>query len=320
MLVESGDTEPDHNAFPGLVVTSAGNLLMAYRKATDHNIDTTAVIVARSSSDGGATWSAESTIYTPPEGRDPRDTTLFKSSSGRIFRTFFDRNAVTDVKSYVAYSDDDGISWSGRINVSPPGHTELDAITGPLIELSGGRLLLAVQAKHPDATLRDAVIMYSDDQGDTWAQLSIAADGDNEGVSFFEPYLLNLANGDLYCALRTPIEKHWYAISSDNGSTWSVSSTTISQGGRPTVIQATNGDVLLFGRQDTYNYLRVSGDNGATWGASLILDDGFRGAYAQAVETAPNEIAVVWSMEYPNAGTARIGFSYVYIDGATPPL
>lgn len=311
-----GGGNPDHFAFPGLCATNDG-LMAAYRKNDGHGVDSTATLVAKRSTDDGATWGTEYELYDPTP--DPRDVTLSRLSDGTIAMTCFHYPDAFSYQSHVMFSADDGLTFGTPVALESDRLDVVHAITGPIIETDSG-LLAFIYGEGTGDTYQSAVVMRSTDGGDTWADLAVIADGADGSQAFHEPFATVLDTGRIWCALRRPDEKLWWVESDDDGETWTdPTQVNLSRGGRPAVCQMANGALILSDRLNTWTFYRVSWDRGVTWGAATTFDTGFRGAYAQMLPVG-DALAMLWAMEDPTAGQSGVHFTYIFEDGGTDPL
>lgn len=198
--------------------------------------------------------------------------------------------------------------------------------------LSTGRLLLSVsiaipsRAKavpgEPDYGWNDAVVFYSDDEGDTWTQgkdyLMILQDEARGKTRYgaVEPHVRELLDGRVWMLIRTKNGNLWESFSSDYGMTWNqptVSKFISSDSPAATVRLKDNRLVLLLNAcqkwDDVRNYAiggrhilhaAISSDDGKTWRGfrEILRDDqsaekGDRGTgYPTASETADGRVLV----------------------------
>ena len=102
---------------PDLVSTTQGTIL-ALAEGRSGDIDTTAyAIVLRRSTDGGATWSPISTIFSVPPDSGTivhHPSAVVDQSTGKIFVLFTIDNSLV----YVVSSNDDGLTWSTPVDIT----------------------------------------------------------------------------------------------------------------------------------------------------------------------------------------------------------
>jgi len=123
------------------------------------------------------------------------------------------------------------------------------------------------------------VVLYaSTDRGRTWQKRGTIADNTElttDGYSCHEHSLQRMANGDLYCVMRTEMgdqpEGSRYlaaASSSDNGVTWSVPREIAPFSVTPHMLALENGAAtVVYGRPGVY--VRATADSGQTWSEAL---------------------------------------------------
>jgi hypothetical protein len=313
------------NAFPGLCETADGALLVAYRKSTGHNpppASSPGVLVVRKSTDGGSTWSAETTIYSAPTGYEARDPNLTLLSDGRIACAFFDYKDATDYTGYVIYSSDDGASFSGKVALNS-GMTA-EAVCGPIVELANGDLLAAVYGFDGADTRSSSMIVKSTDDGATWAYLATVGDGQADSRDYDEPGLLLLANGELLCFIRvTSSSSIRAAKSTDDGATWTAITTLFGGDSRCASVLLDNGCIAVSYRgASNYGSMRFCWSDpmiANNWTTPIVFDEGFRFAYGAFSEVTPNLAAHVWAMEETGPVDADLKINYLYpLEGFDP--
>lgn len=315
--------------FPGLCISNTGELMVAYRKSTNHHQDAAATICARWSSNGGASWSSESTIYSP--GVDPRDATLCRLADGRIALTTFHYASPSSYGTRILFSSDHGRTFGSPVTLSPTISTRVNACSGPVVEMAGGKLLVAIYGDAVDGAYQSASVMSSTDGGATWGNETVIADGpgsigdaygpESQG-GFYEPFLHTLHDGSVLAAVRHDREKVWFTHTTD-GTTWStITKSSLARGGRPAICQvAATGALVESDRRDTYQMYSTSWDGGATWpNSNVTIDSGFRGAYSQMVEVSSGRLAHVWAMESGDGSVSTLKFTYLYDSNLPDPL
>ena len=317
--------------FPGICVSASGELMIAYRKSNTHAQDSTATVAARWSTDGGATWSSETTIYNPTP--DPRDVTLTTLADGTIAMTCFHYIDGSNYQTHVLFSTNAGRTFGTAHAVTSTTLTRVHACSGPIVEASDGTLLVAIYGDASSSDLQSAVVMKSTDDGVTWTDAATIASGpgsignaygpESQG-GFYEPFLHVLADGTILAAIRHDREKVWCNRSTDDGVTWATNPTNTgtARGGRPAICQVVEtGALVLSDRRDTNQLYTTSWDDGATWpNAGVVMDSGFRGAYSQMVETEPGVLAHVWSMEDSGSTSSTLRFTYLYDSNLGDPF
>ena len=304
-IVYEGGRAHVHEA--DLLLLQNGELLVAFREASEH-ISNDGKIVTVRSTDGGATWGERTVIREQPY-TDERSASLCELRDGTILcnalpQTHYDRHgryggdgAVDPAYSgrapgiYIGRSSDGGRTWSWA--EKPMDQTPFtDVFTAEqIVELApgrreagrprSGRLLMACYAPSLEEPDRAVSILYaSDDAGATWHCLSTI--GDVPGVSVEEPSLFQSRSGRLISIMRTGAGHFYYqATSDDGGETW----TPARPSGIPgvnnpaSVVQLADGTLLCVhgSRRDPGGlYVIASPDDGTTWDIAtrrVIRDD-----------------------------------------------
>lgn len=282
---------------PSLFVTQKGTVLAFCegRKTGggDHgDLD----LLMKRSTDGGRTWSAQQIVH--EEGGDARITIgnpcpVQDTSTGTIWLPFCRDNKAVLITS----STDDGVTWSPPKDLSPsvvPPNWVWVA-TGPGIGIQlqhgrhKGRLVIPSdqRANMPDGTQHwSSHMIYSDDAGQTWQNSTPIEKGGNECQ------VIERVDGTLLVNTRMQGDfQGWRgtATSSDGGSTW----TTITQDTllpcpkcQASLIRLRDGRLLFSnpnpgpakdGKPSVRRIdltLRLSSDEGRTWGEPRLLHSG----------------------------------------------
>lgn len=292
------------NHAPSIALLPDGRLVSAWFsgpfEASIHQ-----VIQSSYSADGGSTWSPAEVLNRTPRDSDfdpafiadTNQTWLF-FTAGRWDRYPFagpGREATeVGVKSFklmARCSTDSGHSWSEPKRVyEVPGH----GCRSNGIRLSTGELLLPLYSF--DAPYVSEVLKSVDD-GKTWKCFGKVATPKKVGAG--EPTIAETGDGKVLMALRTNDGNLWTSISGDRGETWSEPRNTgmIAAAASHNLFHLADGRIVLThdecpASQRTRLTMRVSADDGETWGAPLTL--------AQTGESRPQE--EIWDREvtYPS--------------------
>lgn len=273
---------------------------MVYQKGETENDNTS--IVKRASADG-ATWSGETVLITANAGEATKGPTLLKTSGGTVWLVYnrIDIDPVTRLGVFYRTSTDDGETWSaeGEIETS---YSDA-AIGGPMVELENGNLIQPFWGSAGGAI--DTAIMRSTDGGETWGGEVLAADGSVDGRLYYEPNMIQLANGDLLCLMReeSGAGECWKTTSNDNGATWSAASlafTSCQSAARLT--QLSDGTVITVFRVAAgagATTIRTSSDNGAAWSdGQLVMQDDHNCTYGCIAELSGNRVVVAYGAKW----------------------
>lgn len=225
-----------YSAFPSVVRRPDGELLVAFRRAPERrkfgekgtsHADPNSQLVLVRSRDGGDTWTKQpELIYAHPFGgsQDPcmvelADGSIVCSSYGWL-RLFLNRLAAPRagirhaeylfLGGYVMRSDDGGRSWKGPFR--PPDMPNPKALDpwgkvlplfnrGAMCQGRDGRLYWAVRCFREKPQPDDLHLLVSEDRGETWRYLSVAAS--DPKVAFSETSLIETPRGHLVGFVRT---------------------------------------------------------------------------------------------------------------------
>ena len=300
------ESDGQHNAFPGIAVRRDGSLIAVYRRGSSH-VSAASSVVARTSADGGATWSARVAIQTAGTGHDYRDPSIVCTATGRLILTYFDYQISSGLGVAIAtsYSDDNGATWSAPATIAP---FSADQVTsGAILQHSSGVLLLPVYGG--TGTSDYAGVVRSTDDGATWGGLITVA-----GVGFDEACMIELPDRSILCFLRyESTTAGLYTIrSADAGLTWSGGAGIgfSAWGGRPTaVLVPVSQAIVLFYRSASAQQCawRYSTDLGASWSAETIINTN-QYVYAGATALSDRSVAFVYSDQYASLASADVQF------------
>ncbi len=228
VLFESGYSGYGLFRIPGIVVTSKGTIL-AYCEArrTGGDWDTINIFLRRST-DGGTTWDAPHQVA-HQGSRIPRSPVALEKKQGKDTDQTVNnavaiagRDGIVHLFYCVEYghvftmrSDDDGVSWSSPVDLTPvmetlkPVYNWRVVATGPGhgIQLQNNRLLVPLWLSTSDKSKNGhgpaaTATIYSDDNGATWKAGAIAANTTDEWNSPGEPTGAQLADGSVMLNLR----------------------------------------------------------------------------------------------------------------------
>jgi hypothetical protein len=297
-------TDGFYDAFPGLVKWG-GNFVVVYRKGMRH-AGVKGTIVKKVSSDGGMTWSAESTVYSDAV-YDVRDPQIIKRSNGDLLVIFIKQDPGPPIATlhdgeFVMKSTDGGETWGTPVQVDSA-FTGFSASSGPIVELGNGDLLISLFGKNVGDAFWSASVVKSTDGGATWGSEVIIGNGVTDLRDYQEPNLLKLQNGNILCMIRTQGGVFYQSTSTDSGATWPSVTSAFTASGAPRMAQFTSGRIVIFYRRQTGANQQIvakhSSDNGTTWSTNELAvgPDPFVMYYASAFENSPGQLALVWAQE-----------------------
>ena len=254
-------------------------------------------ISARVSSDRGRTWSDVLTLQENHGADNVKHPNLVRLPSGRIIFTYTERNhAEQRLRLWLRISDDECETFSEPRDITPgPGwyFTNADHI----LRLSSGRLILPCHAGpfYGKGDHWQAFCLYSDDDGDSWAESRTKMDLPKRGAE--EPAVIERSDGSLFAILRSSLGKLYCGWSNDAGETWSEpEATDLNSPAVANCMKRMPGGELLLIWNDTSPYdqethrprnpLRtaISRDEGKSWENRRTIEDrfGYDNAYPSA--------------------------------------
>lgn len=218
-----------YHSEPVLVVTKSAKVIAFYRMGDNHTstAGTTGPLCYRVFNPATKTWGSTQTLENETGYNSSNPVAGISETSGRLFVFYVHKNTTnpsTDRATYMRYSDDDGITWSSRVNIGQYcAYPSLDNVPfGKLITFSNGNLLLSLYNYHTIITLK------STDNGATWGTTSgslpnpnpnlvtvyttpVASDPNNT-----EPTIVKISDANLVCITRS-IET---GVVADGSVTW----------------------------------------------------------------------------------------------------
>lgn len=271
-----------------VIVLADGRLLAVwsdfYGGSRDHSAGR---ISAKTSADGGRTWSDRFTVQENIGAENVISASLLRSHlSGDILLFFGVKNSRSDLHFFVRRSRDEGETWSEAVQVDDePGYAVMN--NDRVLQLEDGRLLAPVsytpEVFAPDMAF-ETVVYYSDDDGLRWTRSSSRLEAPLRGA--MEPGVVELADGRILQIIRTQTGKIWHSHSADRGLTWSPAEawTVTSPEAPATIVRLPDRRLALFynpnyvegaalGGPRTPLVVALSSDEGASWSEPLVVED-----------------------------------------------
>jgi hypothetical protein len=276
-----------------------GRLLFIYTHFTGGGGDHSAAhLAARSSRDGGRTWTDADELVLANEAKmNVMSVSLLRLPSGAIALFYLRKNSLDDCRAYLRLSTDEAKSWSEpRLCIPTEGYYVVN--NDRVIQLKTGRLVVpAARHNSPGGkwTARGVALCFlSDDGGKTWRKGRGELEGPKDSkTGLQEPGVVELKDSKLLMLCRTDQGCQYRSYSADGGETWS--------GAEPTEIKSPvspasvkripkTGDLLLVwndhaqidaarrGRRTPLS-AAVSRDDGKTWSKAKTLEDDPDGWY-----------------------------------------
>jgi len=239
IIWSSGEKGYHTYRIPALAVTNAGTILSICEGRRDGQGDTGKIdLLVKRSTDGGATWSDQSLIWSDGENVCGNPAPIVDRETGVVWllstwnlgsdheRDIIESKSEDTRRIYVLCSEDDGVTWSEAReiteSVKQPDWTWYATGPGAGIQLQkgphAGRLMMACD--HIEKVSRDycSHVIMSDDHGNTWR---LGGNSPRAGVN--ECQVAELIDGRLLLSLRNEsrnIRQRQEAFSDDGGETW----------------------------------------------------------------------------------------------------
>jgi BNR repeat-like domain len=284
-----------YRSFPGWCRTASGDILLVYRDARampgtrSHGIEGDLVLMRQT---GGA-WSEPQVLHAHEgelEEMGCGDLTCLSSGTILLWSRPFDSVAYCTREVCLATSCDDGRTFSPRAPVRLAEFPNSWVPYGKVIELPSGDLLTGGYGCRDGEALSASACLLSVDRGASWQWRSWIADpGDGRGLNYFEPFMLRLPDGEIFCLLRT--NGTFYATrSSDEGRTWEASAPAFSGMACAGLVLSSGALLITFRgiheahpeavreavtvRSGRLYCCRTSADGGRTWSDEVEIDGG----------------------------------------------
>lgn len=218
---------------PAITTAADGALVAVADKRIDaqHDLPGKIDVVARRSTDGGATWGPQITVAEHDSIGGFGDPAIVTDSrSGDILVISSHGNGLWQNEPAhisVSRSTDGGLSWLPPVDINPmikasipegaDAYAAWFASSGKAVQLKNGRIMFALVTRRPGVEGFPVYAVYSDDSGRTWKVSRNAATLDGD-----ESKIVQLPDGSLIMSIRN----RWkgprnFSFSRDGGVTWS---------------------------------------------------------------------------------------------------
>ena len=289
---------------PHVIKLTSGVLLAAYRHGPGPGQLGQGYLVSRLSTNGGATWSAEATIYSDAT-YNVSDVCLAQLANGNVIASFF--KAVVGGGAivngvYTIQSANQGVTWGSPVNVPDSIFTAWQAESAPVVQLSNGNLLQPTYGNKGNAD--GSHVSVSTDGGMTWPTVYAIQEADVYGLNFDEPNILLLQSGTLLCLTRTGLAYGTVMQTSTNGGAtwtiWTAAENVTSGQSSPHMVQLASGRIVVVQRDGDTNAgqasaISYSQNNGVTWSPFVVLPGLISGQseYGAPVEILPGVVGAI---------------------------
>jgi hypothetical protein len=287
------------NSEGAFVELKDGRILFVYTHFTGGSGDNaTAHLAARSSRDGGKTWTAQDELVLPNEAKmNVMSVSLLRLASGEIVLFYLRKNAPDDCRAFVRLSRDEGMTW-GEPTLCIPDAGYFVVNNDRVIQLKSGRLVVPASRRNapgsPTPHPGVAVCYLSDDNGKTWRRSKTELYPPRASkTGLQEPGVVELKDSRLLMLCRTDQGSQYRSSSTDGGETWSEAvPSDIRSPVSPASVKRIpkTGDLLLVwndhsridpdrkGKRTPFT-VAVSRDEGKTWEKVKTLEDDPDGWY-----------------------------------------
>jgi sialidase-1 len=307
---------------PAIAVTMRGALLAFCAARVEPGDWSEIAIALRRSTDSGATWSPMHIIASRPGATVDNPTPIVDRETGTVHFL----HQVNYERCCYLRSDDDGLSWSDPVDITPtleqfrPEYPWTVIAPGPGhgIQLRNGRLIAPVWLSTGAGTEfgtgkrghRPSVVsvITSDDHGVTWERGEIVARHSAEMPNPSETAALELNDGRVLLNIRSESKRNrrLISVSADGATGWSAPcfheelfepvcfASLIRYSEQPSRIlfanpdsQHSGGPALAWGAWRRENLtVRLSCDEGETWPLARVVDPGVAGYSDLAVDAS----------------------------------
>jgi len=262
------------------------------------------------STDGGRSWTAPVTVTDESDFGSNNFHALHTASDGGVYVAWLDGRQGKSA-AYMTRSDDGGKTWAPNLRISSG--EACPCCRTSIATAADGKVYIAWRTVMP-GNVRDVVVASSADRGATWSEPE-RVHADNwvfAGCPHAGPAMHADDAGNLGIAWWTGKEGSagvYYSKSSNGGKTWIAPvALGIAQFSKPSHVQlarAPNGKIVVAWDDGTLKtpqvMVRISDDNGTTFGAPVTLSAPGRAATFPVLAVTGNQVTVAWSEQSAQA-------------------
>ena len=261
------------NSVPGFAKLDNGNLIAIYNSATDDSL-ADGVWKYKISTDGGAMWSAATTLYTAPAGFAADDVEVVRLADGTLLVTGMSQNATTPAQDRLVTirGAADASTWETPVLTQASifsGHGTYT--TSKAVEISPNNLILPIYGIVSGDSKFSAGAIFSTDGGASWGASVVVARATST-EQYTEANFI-LINSQIVAIIRHDLGDVGYArsFSTDSGAMWSSPVNVIPKGlmpepGKPALLKL-GSRIFMWGRFGgrTSSRWGWSNDGGKVW-------------------------------------------------------
>lgn len=232
LFLETSANNP-RNGEGAFIKLKDGAILFGFTEFTgkEWDDDAQAHIAFVVSYDEGNSWSEKQKLFEKDKAsKNIMSLSFLRMNNDDIGAFYIVKNADETDKIVFRRSSDEGKNWSEPINCMEclPRQDYYVLNNDRVLKLSDGRILFAV-ARHTVLINKDVFMpgeicfFFSDDDGASWQKTAteFRCPFPDNPDGYEEPGLYELADGKIWCYIRTSLGFQFECFSSDKGKTWS---------------------------------------------------------------------------------------------------
>lgn len=231
LFIDTSDGNP-RNGEGSFMRLKNGAIMFGYTEfiGGEWEDDAHARITAVVSADEGETWSDKKVLFEKPQNaKNIMSLSFLRMGNGDIGAFFIVKNDDGTDKIVLSRSADEGESWSEPISCMDCLDVQDYFVLNNdrVVKLKSGRIILplarhTVLTEHKNFMPGEICFIISDDDGMSWykSETEFRCPFKNNHDGYEEPGLYEMADGRLWCYIRTSLGFQYETFSSDGGITW----------------------------------------------------------------------------------------------------